>query len=95
MEVFEDEDGGLDLFDDLVQRGQGVFGRGVAVLLGLDGSADGDDAGAVAPLEGFLLALLGDLLHHVLHPHLLARNDVEDRIARPDEGFEFGLEVHG
>jgi hypothetical protein len=30
----------------------------------------------------------------VLHAHLLAGDDVEDRVARPDERFDFSLEIH-
>src|SRR5205823_6775334 len=33
VEILEDENGWLDLFDDLIQRGERVLRRGVAVLL--------------------------------------------------------------
>src|ERR1051326_7593243 len=62
--------------------------------LRLNGGAGWHDTRAVAPLEGLFLPLFGDLDHQVLHPHLFARNNVKDRVARPDEGFELGLEVH-
>ena len=58
MEILEDKNRRLDLVDDLVQRRQRVLGGGVAVLLRLDGGAGGHDAGAVAPLEDFLLPLV-------------------------------------
>ena len=95
MEILEDENGRLDLLDDLVQRRERVLGGGVAAFLRLDGGAGGHDAVAVGPLEDFLLPLLGDLDHHVLHAHFLAGDDVKNRITRADEGFEFSLEVHG
>ena len=81
MEILENENGRLDLFDHLVQRGQRVLGGGVAMFLGLNRGAGGNDAGAATPFENFLLARFGDLHDQVLHAHLFARDDVENRIA--------------
>jgi hypothetical protein len=44
MEILEDKNGRLDLFDDLVERRERVLGGGIAVFLRLDGRAGGDDA---------------------------------------------------
>ena len=57
MEILEHENRRLDLLDHLVQRRQRIFGGGVAVFLGLDGGAGGNDARAVGPFEDLLLAL--------------------------------------
>ena len=58
MKILEDENRRLDLLDDLVQRGQRVFGGGVAVFLRLDGRAGGHEAGAAAPFKDFFCRLL-------------------------------------
>ena len=94
VKIFEDEQGRLDLLDHLVQRGERVLGGGAAVFLGLDGSAGGDDAGAAAPFVDFFLPPARNLHRQILHAHLLARDDVQNRITGADQGFEFGLEIH-
>ena len=94
MKILEDEQCRLDLLDHLVQRGERILGGGAAVFLGLDRSAGGDDAGAAAPLVDFFMPPPRDLHRQILHAHLLARDDVQNRITRADQGFEFGLEVH-
>ena len=57
MEILENKNRRLDLLDHLVERGQRIFGRGVAILLRLNRSPGRNDAVAVAPFENFLLPL--------------------------------------
>ena len=95
VEIFEDEQGRLDLLDDHVQGVERVARGGVALFLGLDGSARGHQAGAAAPLEDLLLPFAADFENEVLDAQLLAGDDIENRVARADEGLELGLEVHG
>ncbi len=95
VEILEDEDGGFDEVDDLVEGVEGVLAGGVAGFLGLDGGTGGDDAGAVAPLEDLLLAFSGDIADEGEHAGLLAGDQVEDGVAGADEGFQFGGEAHG
>jgi hypothetical protein len=94
MKILEDENRGLDLLDHLVQGRERIFGGGVAVLLGLEGGAGRNDADAETPHEHFLLPPLGDAEDGVLHTHFLAGDNVEDRVARADQGLNFRLEIH-
>ena len=95
MKILEQKNRRLDLFDDLVQRRQRILGGGVAAFLRLNGRAGGHDAVAERPLENFFLPLGGDFNDEILHAHFLAGDDVEDRVARADERFDFSLKIHG
>jgi putative ABC transport system ATP-binding protein len=77
----------LDLLDHLIQRREGILRGGVPLALRLDGRPGGHNAGAATPLENLLLSLAGNLGQQILHAEFLAADDVNDRIARPDEGF--------
>jgi len=94
VEILENEDGRLHLLNHLIQGCERFLGDGIPVFLRLDGGAGGHDAGAVSPFINFLLPFPGDLNDHVLHAHFFARNDIEDRVARSDQGFEFSCKVH-
>ncbi len=95
MEILENEDGRFHLVNDLVQRDERILGRRVAVFLGLDGGAGRHQSGAERPLEHLLLPLVGNVLDQLLDPRFLVRKNVEDRVTRPDQGFDFFSKVHG
>src|SRR5258708_16120049 len=94
VEVFEDEQGGFDLLDDLVEGGDGVAGCRTAILERLNGGAGGYDAGAAAPFECLFLALARDVHHQMLDAHLFTGDDVEDRVASANKRLEFNLQCH-
>jgi hypothetical protein len=94
MEIFEQEDGGFDLFDHLVQRDQRILGGCAPIFLGLDRSAGRDDSGAVSPLVDFLLSFGGDLEDDALNPGFLPGGDVENRVACPNQGFDLPGKIH-
>ena len=94
MKILEDKDGWLDLFDDVIQRGERFFGGRVAILLRLDGSPRRHDARAVTPLEHFFLPPTSDVQDDFLHAQFLTRYDVKNWIPRPDQRLDFRGEIH-
>lgn len=95
MQVLEEENGRIDLFDDLIERGEGIARGGGAVFLELDGGAagttgaGGKQAGGAAPFVNGFLAALGDLKEKLVNALFLRGNDVNDGVARADERLEF------
>ena len=94
MKILKHEDGRLDLFNDVIQCCERLLGGGVTILLGLNGSSSGHDAGAVTPLENFLLSLARDVSDDFLNPQLFTRDDVKNRIPRADQRLDLGWEIH-
>jgi hypothetical protein len=72
MKVFEQKNGGFDLFDHQIQGGQRVFGGGVSAVARLDRNARRDYARAARPLEELFLPPGGDFHQESLRAHLLA-----------------------
>jgi hypothetical protein len=106
VKILEEEDGRIDLFDDLVKRGEWIACWRVAILLELNGSVGdggggggvvGKETGGAAPFVEGLLAALGDGGEETLDALFLRREDINDGIASADESFEFLGEVgrHG
>src|SRR5512138_674300 len=95
VQILEEEEGGLDLFDDQIQRRQRLAGGRVPAFLGLDRSAGRHQAGAVGPLEHPFLSPGSELLDHFLDAHLLARDDVKNGVPCVYQRFDLALETHG
>ena len=94
MEVLEDEDGGFNLFDDLIQGYQRVFGGWITVFLTLQGGSRRYNTRAVAPLEGLFIPPFCYRGDDVLNPHFLTAANVKNRVTRSDQNFYFFSELH-
>ena len=94
VEILEQIDRRLHLVDHLVEGLQGVFGGGVPVLLGLDGSASGDDPRAVTPLVRLFLPARCNLQDQIPNPDLFTRDDIEQWIPRTDQRLNFLGDQH-
>ena len=94
VKIFEEENCGFHLLDDLVEGGERVSGGGVLIFVGLKRCAAGNDAGVATPLENFFATFVGGVRHGVARAEFLTGNNVENRISRADEQFQFLLKVH-
>lgn len=96
MEIFEEENGGINLLNHLIERGEGVTGLRIKIFLELDGGIGGpsrDESGGAAPFVKGFLAAFGDGREDLLNALFLGGDDVDNGIAGADESFEFLGEI--
>src|SRR5690242_3065154 len=95
MQVLEKKNSGLDLFDHFVQRRDWVASGRIPGPWQLNRSARGDKPGGTTPLVDALLPALTDLAHDPLNARLFRRDNVDQRVARANQRFEFLGEFRG